>query len=122
MLLAGMFFPAMLIVICKSQSPPNDNNLLLPEKTADLYAPTGRLPVDSLIINNEDLLDKYRQFVAKSLVRLHDSCKLHDFLRNINMLPEGIVFLPAINHLGALSNQFTISFQCFLDQTAAMEF
>lgn len=90
MLLAAIFFPAMLIVICKSQSPPNDNNLLSPEKVADLYAPAGRLPVDAYPSNNEELLNKYRQFVVKSLVRLHDSCKLHDFLRNINMISEGI--------------------------------
>lgn len=31
--------------------------------------------------NNDDILDRYRQLTAKSLLKLHDSCQAHDFFQ-----------------------------------------
>lgn len=90
MLLADIFLPAMLFVICKSQSSPHLNNPLTAEKTSDLYANTGPTSADpSTTLNSDELLDNYRQFVAKSLLRLRDSCKLHDFLQSIKLNFDG---------------------------------
>lgn len=89
MILADIFLPAMLFVICKSQNTPHLNNPLSAEKTPDLYAYTGPTSADASILNSDELLDNYRQFVAKSLLRLRDSCKLHDFLQSIKLNFDG---------------------------------
>lgn len=34
-------------------------------------------------IGTDILLDRYRQLIANSLLKLYDSCKVHDFLQNI---------------------------------------
>lgn len=34
-------------------------------------------------IGSEILIDRYRGLIANSLLKLYDSCKVHDFLQNI---------------------------------------
>lgn len=88
MLLAHIFLPAMLLVICKSQQTsihlpsaygneetPNYLASGLPSLGADAFAPNA--------IGNDLLLDRYREIIANSLLKLYDSCKVHDFLQNI---------------------------------------
>lgn len=90
MILAHIFLPAMLIVICKSHSSPQFNDQLTVEKSPDLYSFTGPSGVDlSPTNNNEELLDNYRQFVAKSLIKLHDFCRVYNFLQSIKFNLNG---------------------------------
>lgn len=87
MFLAHVFLPAMLMVICKSQqtsvhlSPAFGN-----EETPNLFG--GGIPpmTDTAppnAIGSELLIDRYRELIANSLLKLYDSCKVHDFLQNI---------------------------------------
>lgn len=43
-------------------------------------SPAGEIPPAA---SKTDLLDRYRQLVVKSLLKLYDSCKVHDFLQNL---------------------------------------
>lgn len=80
MILAHIFLPAMLLIICKTQQAParitsaigNDENVYNDAPASETPNPTSKT----------ELLDRYRQLVAKSLIKLHDSCKVHDFLQN----------------------------------------
>lgn len=81
MILAHIFLPAMLLVICKTQQAParipnaigNDENVFSDSPASEIPNANGKA----------DLLDRYRQLVAKSLLKLYDSCKVHDFLQNL---------------------------------------
>lgn len=71
----------MLLVICKSQQAPthygNEENVFgnLSPGIDTISTPTTT--------SSDELLDRYRQLTAKSLLRLYDSCKVHDILQNI---------------------------------------
>lgn len=79
--------PAMLLVICKSQqtsihlSPAFSN-----EETPNLFGggipPMADSPTPNAI-GSDILIDRYRELIANSLLKLYDSCKVHDFLQNI---------------------------------------
>lgn len=89
MLIAEILLPTMLFVICKSQGAPQSNiNALTAEKAPDLYSYTGPSATEGNG-NDDQLTDNYRQFVAKSLMNLHDSCKLYDFLQSIKVNYDG---------------------------------
>lgn len=87
MILAHIFLPAMLIVICKSQQAPSHySNSYGNEESINYYnSPPQSSMGDTMAApaSSDELLDRYRQFVAKSLLNLYDSCKVHDFLQNI---------------------------------------
>lgn len=74
----------MLLVIVRSQQAPahmpnvygNEESVYgNPSPNSDPIAPPA-------ITNNDELLGRYRQLTAKSLLRLYDSCKVHDFIQN----------------------------------------
>lgn len=77
----------MLLVICKSQqtsihlSPAFGN-----EETPNFFGagipPMADSPTPNAI-GSEILIDRYRELIANSLLKLYDSCKVHDFLQNI---------------------------------------
>lgn len=65
----------MLLVICRTQQMPV--HAYGSEESVFNGLPSNETP------NKSDLLDRYRQLTAKSLLRLYDSCKVHDFLQNL---------------------------------------
>lgn len=81
MIFAHIFLPAMLLVICKSQQAPshygNEENMY------GNVSPGSDTISTQTTTSSDELLDRYRQLTAKSLLRLYDSCKVHDFLQNI---------------------------------------
>lgn len=87
MYLAHIFLPAMLIVICRSQQAPSHfPGAYGSDESMNFF---GKEPVSSdsfaplVTESNTELLDRYRQLTAKSLLNLRDSCKVHDFLQNL---------------------------------------
>lgn len=93
MLLAHIFLPAILIVICKSQQiPPQFNQDEDPTDLLSSFGSSGTsaVPADQFPVDI-DLLDRYRQLIVKSLLRLYDSCKMHEFLASVrqNFESEG---------------------------------
>lgn len=85
MILAHIFLPAMLLVICRSQqTPAHLTNIYGNEENVyDNVSPESDTISTSTTTSNDELLDRYRQLTAKSLLRLYDSCKVHDFLQNL---------------------------------------
>lgn len=85
MILAHIFLPAMLLVICRSQQVPS--HLQNPYGNEEnVYGGLSHAsdPITSTSsANSEELLDRYRQLTAESLMKLYDSCKVHDFLQNL---------------------------------------
>lgn len=85
MILAHIFLPAMLLVICRSQQVPS--HLQNPYGNEEnVYGGLSHAsdPITSTLSSNSDeLLDRYRQLTAESLMKLYDSCKVHDFLQNL---------------------------------------
>lgn len=118
MYLAHIFLPAMLIVICRSQqasshfpgaygSDESMNFFGNQQVSSDSFAP---LVTES----STELLDRYRQLTAKSLLNLRDSCKVHDFLQNLKHNMEvdsgtGQFTLSSIK-LKSVSKAFLLSF------------
>lgn len=87
MYLAHIFLPAMLIVICRSQqSPSHLSGAYGSDESMNFF---GNQPISSdsfaslVTDSSTELLDRYRQLTAKSLLNLRDSCKVHDFLQNL---------------------------------------
>lgn len=88
MILAHIFLPAMLLVICRSQQAPTHlaSTYGSQENVYGIVPPGNDFsgaPTTITTTSNDDLLDKYRKLTAKSLLRLYDSCKVHDFLQNL---------------------------------------
>lgn len=80
MILAHIFLPAMLLVICKTQqAPAHITTAIGNEESVYNDSPASETPNAT---SKTELLDRYRQLVAKSLIKMHDSCKVHDFLQN----------------------------------------
>lgn len=80
MILAHIFLPAMLLVICKTQqAPAHITNAIGNEESVYNDSPASETPNAT---SKSELLDRYRQLVAKSLIKMYDSCKVHDFLQN----------------------------------------
>lgn len=78
MILAHIFLPAMLLVICKTQqAPAHIANAIGNEENVFNDSPASETS------NATELLERYRQLVAKSLLKLYDSCRVHDFLQNL---------------------------------------
>lgn len=74
----------MFIVICKSQqASPHFTPAFVNEETPNIYGRMADIPTSTTNNGPDELLDRYRQFIAKSLLKLYDSCKVHDFLQNI---------------------------------------
>lgn len=84
----------MLLVICKSQQTSNHLSPALGnEETPNFFGSGGGgggggispMPESSIpnVIGSDILLDRYRELIANSLLKLYDSCKVHDFLQNI---------------------------------------
>lgn len=82
MILAHVFLPAMLLVICRSQQAPA-HTYGNEESVFGNASPGSDTVSTSATTNSDELLDRYRQLTAKSLLRLYDSCKVHDFLQNL---------------------------------------
>lgn len=84
MYLAHILLPAMMIVICRSQQPPSSHYAYGSDESVNFF---GNQPVPSETpstpTGNDELLDRYRQLISKSLLKLYDSCKVHDFLQNL---------------------------------------
>lgn len=79
MIFAHILLPAMLLVICRSQqTPAHVENAYGNEEIAYSGNPTG-----GVVTTKNELLDRYRQLTAKSMLTLYDSCKLYKFLQNI---------------------------------------
>lgn len=107
MILAHIFLPAMLIVICKSQQmsshfPDHYGNDVHPDvfglggggsvggggtgirsSLGDLTSASSSTSPQYNNNNSNELLDRYRQFIANSLIKLSDSCRVFDFLQKI---------------------------------------
>ncbi|XP_031635759.1 leucokinins-like [Contarinia nasturtii] len=85
MILAHIFLPAMLLVICRSQQAPAHLTSAYGTEESVYGNPSANNdPMASpAITNNDELLGRYRQLTAKSLLRLYDSCKVHDFIQNL---------------------------------------
>lgn len=83
MFLAHIFLPAMLLVICRSQQAPAHLAYGNEENVYGNLSPNNDAISTSSSTNNDELLDRYRHLTAKSLIRLYDSCKVHDFLQNL---------------------------------------
>lgn len=89
----------MLLVICRSQQTPahigsayGNEEIVFNGIPASDASPAA---------TRNDLLDRYRQLTAKSLLTLYDSCKVHDFLQNIKHNMEndlGKEFYELITH------------------------
>lgn len=83
MILAHIFLPTMLLVICKTQqAPAHITTAIGNEESVYNDSPANETPNAS---SKADLLDRYRQLVAKSLIKLPDSCKVYDFLQNLKL-------------------------------------
>lgn len=81
MILAHIFLPAMLLVICKTQqAPAHIPNAIDNEENVFNDSPAKEAPNAT---SKTELLDLYRQLIANSLLKLYDSCKVHDFLQNL---------------------------------------
>lgn len=81
MILAHIFLPAMLLVICKTQqAPAHITNAIGNEENVFNDSPAKETPNAN---SRTELLDRYRQLIANSLLKLYDSCKVHDFLQNL---------------------------------------
>lgn len=92
MILAHIFLPIILCVICKAQHISSESlNGFANEEPLDfneITAPSA-LPPLKFTASNE-LLNRYRRYIAKTLSELTDSCQAHDFfqyLRN-NMVND----------------------------------
>lgn len=77
----------MLLVICRSQQAPAHLTSAFgnEESVYGNVAPgsdTISTPTTSTT-NSDELLDRYRQLTAKSLLKLYDSCKVHDMFQNL---------------------------------------
>lgn len=81
MILAHIFLPAMLLIICRTQQvPAHIVNANGNEESIYSDSPTNEAPNST---SKTELLGRYRQLIATSLLRLYDSCKVHDFLQNL---------------------------------------
>lgn len=84
MILAHIFLPAMLLVICRSQqAPPHLTNVYGNEESVYGNVATSDSKSNPSPPSNAELLDRYRQLAIKSLLKLPDSCKVHDLLQNL---------------------------------------
>lgn len=83
MILAHIFLPAMLLVICRSQQAPAHTTYGNDENTYGNLSPGSETLTTSITASSDELLDRYRQLTAKSLLKMYDSCKVHDFLQNL---------------------------------------
>lgn len=83
MILAHIFLPAMLLVICRSQQAPAHVAYGNEENVYGNLSPVSDTTPTPPVTSNDELLERYRQLTAKSLIRLFDSCKVHDFLQNL---------------------------------------
>lgn len=75
----------MLLVICKSQQAPAHLTSTYgnEESVYGNVSPASDTISTATTTSSDELLDRYRQLTAKSLMRLYDSCKVHDFLQNL---------------------------------------
>lgn len=81
MILAHIFLPLMLLVICRTQQAPAH----LASAYGNEESVYNGVPASetTTAASQTELLDRYRQLTAKSLLKLYDSCKVHDFLQNL---------------------------------------
>lgn len=92
MILAHIFLPIILCVVCKAQHISSESlNGLANEEPQDFNgnSPPSALPPQTFATSNE-MLNRYRRYIAKTLSELTDSCQAHDFfqyLRN-NMVND----------------------------------
>lgn len=73
----------MLLVICRSQQAPAHLAYGNEENAFGNLSPGTEASSAPISANNNELLDRYRQLTAKSLLKMYDSCKVHDFLQNL---------------------------------------
>lgn len=101
MYLAHIFLPAMLIVICRSQQPPSHYaSAYGSDESLNFFGNQPTLSetlATSTTMGNDDLLDRYRELIVKSLLKLSDSCKVHDFLQNLKRNMENDLGIYQIN-------------------------
>lgn len=81
MIVAHIFLPAMLLIICRTQQVPAHIANAIGNEEIVYSDSAGSEPPN--ITTKTELLNRYRQLIATSLIRLYDSCKVHDFLQNL---------------------------------------
>lgn len=73
-----------MLVICRSQqAPPHSTNVFGNEESVFGNVATSDSISNPSPSSNAELLDRYRQLTIKSLLKLPDSCKVHDFIQNL---------------------------------------
>lgn len=83
MVLAHIFLPAILLLICKSQQTLTHEASGFGDEENIYGNPSSETIAIPTITSSDELLDRYRQLTAKSLLRLYNSCEVHDFLQNL---------------------------------------